>query len=60
MHLKWPSGHSRRKHGLHAMSILAIFARGDIGGVKAGDDEPNSAMSGAPTAAAACIARSRC
>ena len=25
MHLKWPSGHSRLKHGLHAMSIFAIL-----------------------------------
>ena len=55
MHLKWPSGHSRLKHGLQAMSIRAIVAFGDIGGVYAGDDEPKSATSGAPTAAAACI-----
>ena len=55
MHLKWPSGHSRLKQGLQTMSIFAIFARGDSGGVYAGDDEPNSATSGTPTAAAACM-----
>jgi hypothetical protein len=33
MHLKWPSGHSRLKHGLHAMSMRAMVAFGDIGGV---------------------------
>ena len=33
MHLKWPSGHSRLKHGLHAMSIFATCASGDSGGV---------------------------
>ena len=33
MHLKCPSGHSRLKHGLQAMSMRAILRRGDIGGV---------------------------
>src|SRR5450432_4298163 len=55
MHLKCPSGHSRLKHGLHSMSILAISATGESGGVYTGDDEPNSATSGTPTAAAACM-----
>ena len=55
MHLKCPSGHSRLKHGLHSMSILATRANGDKGGVYSGDDEPNSATTGTPTAAAACI-----
>src|SRR5690349_25168998 len=55
MHLKCPSGHSRLKHGLQTMSIFAICAVGDSGGVYTGDDEPNNATSGTPTAAAACI-----
>src|SRR5664279_4254780 len=55
MHLKCPRGHSRLKHGLHSMSILAMRATGDSGGVYTGDDEPNSATSGTPTAAAACM-----
>src|SRR5687768_11213093 len=55
MHLKCPSGHSRLKQGLHAMSIFATCAIDDSGGVYTGDDEPNSATSGTPTAAAACI-----
>ena len=55
MHLKWPSGHSRWKHGLHAMSMRAMCATVDSGGVYAGDDDPNSATSGTPTAAAACM-----
>src|SRR5689334_21351149 len=55
MHLKCPSGHSRLKHGLHEMSMRAICAVGDSGGVYAGDDEPKSATSGTPTAAAACM-----
>ena len=33
MHLKCPSGHSRLKHGLQAMSMRAILAVADIGGV---------------------------
>src|SRR4029453_3898217 len=55
MHLKCPSGHSRLKQGLQAMSILATRAIGDSGGVYTGDDDPNSATSGTPTAAAACM-----
>src|SRR4030095_14380848 len=55
MHLKCPSGHSRLKHGLHSMSILATRASGESGGVYSGDDEPKSATTGTPTAAAACI-----
>ena len=55
MHLKWPSGHSRLKQGLQAMSILATCASGESGGVYTGDDEPNSATTGTPTAAAACM-----
>src|SRR5947199_10741187 len=53
-HLKCPSGHSRWKQGLQAISIFAICATGDSGGVNDGEDDPNSAISGAPTAAAAC------
>ena len=37
------------------MSIFAICAIGDSGGVYAGEDDPNSATSGTPTAAAACM-----
>jgi hypothetical protein len=33
MHLKCPSGHSRLKHGLQAISMRAILAAADIGGV---------------------------
>src|SRR5690242_18900224 len=55
MHLKWPSGHSRLKQGLHSMSSLATRASGERGGVYSGDDEPKSATTGTPTAAAACI-----
>src|SRR5262249_44306122 len=55
MHLKWPSGHSRLKHGLQAMSIFATFALADRGGVYAVDDDPNRATSGTPSAAATCI-----
>src|SRR3954471_16123138 len=55
MQRKWPRGHSRLKHGLHTMSMRAIRAVSDSGGVYAGDDDPNSATSGARTAAAACI-----
>jgi hypothetical protein len=38
MHLKCPSGHSRLKHGLQTMSILAMRATGDSGGVYTGDE----------------------
>ncbi len=55
MHLKCPSGHTRWKQGLHSMSMRATRASGDNGGVYSGLDEPNSATSGVPTAAAACI-----
>jgi len=55
MQRKWPSGHSRWKHGLHTMSMRAIRAESDSGGVYTGDDDPNNATSGARTAAAACI-----
>ena len=37
------------------MSMRAIRAESDSGGVYAGDEDPNSATSGARTAAAACI-----
>lgn len=37
------------------MSMRATCATGEIGGVNTGDEEPNSATSGTPTAAAACI-----
>jgi hypothetical protein len=33
MHRKCPSGHSRLKQGLQAMSMRAILAASDIGGV---------------------------
>ena len=51
MHLKWPSGHTRLKHGLQAISILAMRANpgwddSDSGGVCAGLEDPYSAMSG--------------
>src|SRR3954462_6177199 len=55
MHLKWPSGHSRLKHGLHAISILTMLATGERGGVYTVDDEPKSAMRGTRSAAAACM-----
>ena len=43
------------KQGLHSMSIFAMRACGDSGGVYAGDELPKSATTGAPTAAAACM-----
>src|SRR5215472_13708225 len=55
MHLKCPRGHSRLKQGLHSMSIFATRAMGERGGVYTGDEEPNNAISGRATAAAACI-----
>ena len=36
MHLKCPSGHSRLKQGLQAMSMRATCATGEIGGVNTG------------------------
>lgn len=40
MHLKWPSGQTRSKQGLHSTPRLTIFALSFIGGVYAGFDEP--------------------
>src|SRR5439155_24157836 len=53
MHLKCPSGHSRWSQGLHSISILAIWATGDKGGVNRGIEDPTNATRGRPTAAAA-------
>ena len=39
-HLKWPSGQTRSKHGLHGTFSLKIKARSLSGGVKAGEVEP--------------------
>src|SRR6478672_9628432 len=55
MQREWPSGHAGWKHGMHTMSMRAMLAESDSGGVYAGEDDPNSATSGARTAAAACI-----
>ena len=40
MQLKWPSGHSRWKHGLHGRSSLRILALEERGGVKSGLVDP--------------------
>src|SRR5450759_295873 len=60
MHLKCLSGHSRAKQGLHSMSIFTMRANpgcddSDSGGVWAGLEDPYSATSGLPSAAATCI-----
>jgi len=60
MHLKCPSGHTRAKQGLQAMPIVAMRADpgcddSDSGGVCAGLEDPYSATSALPSAAATCI-----
>src|SRR6185295_12991044 len=55
MHLKCPSGHSRSKHGLHSTLSQSTCERPAAGGVFSGLDEPKSATSGRPSAAATCI-----
>src|SRR5207247_2219856 len=55
MQRKCPSGHSRWKQGLHSGLSLSTCARPDCGGVICGLDEPKSATSGRPSAAAMCI-----
>ena len=55
MQWKWPSGHSRAKQGLHSISSQSTRALSESGGVCRGLEEPNSATSGRPSAAATCI-----
>src|SRR5690606_38620259 len=55
MQLKCPSGHSRRKHGLHGSPSVRMRASSESGGVYEGLLEPKSATSGRPSAAATCM-----
>src|SRR5258706_5624776 len=55
MHLKCPSGHSRSKHGLHSTLSQSTREWPAAGGVFSGLEEPKSATSGRPSAAATCI-----
>src|SRR5258706_15813053 len=55
MHLKCPSGHSRSKHGLHSTLSQSTREWPAAGGGFSGLEEPKSATSGRPSAAATCI-----